>query len=83
MIAEVGPDREDRALVIHAPFGNDGETELNAHLIVAAPELLEALETCERYLVERGVEFKGRTGRTIVLPKIRAAIAKAKGEPTE
>ena len=46
----------------------------------AAPDLLEALEEAEKYLVERGIEIRGFTGRTIILPKIRAAIAKATGK---
>lgn len=33
-----------------------------------------ALKLCERYLVERGIETRGTTGRTIVLPAIRDAI---------
>jgi hypothetical protein len=41
--------------------------------------LLEALEMVETYLVERGIESRGTTGRTLVLPRIRAAIASVKG----
>jgi hypothetical protein len=42
-------------------------------------ELLEALEMVETYLIERGIESRGTTGRTLVLPRIRAAIAAVKG----
>ena len=68
-------------------YGEDGEcvaervcSEDDANLIAAAPELLEALEGVEKYLVERGIERKGTVGRTIVLPAIKKAIAKARGE---
>jgi len=44
-------------------------------------ELLEALEMVEIYLVERGIETRGTIGRTLVLPRIRAAIAAVKGGP--
>jgi hypothetical protein len=54
--------------------------EANARLIAAAPELLEALEEAETYLVERGIDIRGVTGRTVILPKMRAAIAKATGK---
>ena len=33
-----------------------------------------ALESAEAYLVERGIEYKGTVGRTILLPKIREAL---------
>jgi hypothetical protein len=56
------------------------EGKANARLIAAAPELLEALEEAETYLVERGVDIRGVTGRTVILPKMRAAIAKATGK---
>lgn len=51
-----------------------------AHLTDVNKTLLETLEQCEAYLVERGIENKGVTGRTVILPAIRAAIAKGKGE---
>lgn len=50
------------------------------HLRILNVEFFDALVECEKYLVERGIENSGVTGRTIVLPKIRAAIAKARGE---
>lgn len=49
-----------------------------AHLVEVNKTLLETLEQCEAYLVERGIERKGVTGRTVILPAIRAALAKAK-----
>ena len=33
-----------------------------------------ALESAEAYLVERGIEYKGTVGRTILLQKIREAL---------
>lgn len=35
----------------------------------------DALESVEKYLVERGVACRGTVGRTIILPKIRKALA--------
>jgi hypothetical protein len=58
------------------------QCEANARLIASSPDLLEALEAAEAYLVERGLDFRGVTGRTVILPKMRAAIAKATGEDT-
>ena len=49
------------------------------HLERQRDELLEALEMVETYLVERGIKSRGTTGRTLVLPRIRAAIAAVKG----
>lgn len=46
-----------------------------SHAVIG--ELYEALQAVESYLVERGIETRGVTGRTIVLPKIKAALAKA------
>ena len=55
--------------------------ESNARLIAAAPELFETLLLVENYLVERGIEHKGKVGRTEILPKIRAALSKATESP--
>lgn len=44
----------------------------NARLIAAAPDLLEALESC--------IEHGSMTGAEWVVDKARAAIAKARGE---
>jgi len=60
----------------------DDEDYANAHLIAAAPELLEALEAEEEW---RGREAAGEIDpewdyETMVAAKRRAAISKAKGE---
>jgi hypothetical protein len=52
---------------------NDGETQANARLIAAAPDLLEAADDALADL--EGYEFAAETIR-----KLRAAIAKATGE---
>ena len=59
------------AWVVDADFARRLERERD--------ELLEALEMVEIYLVERGIETRGTIGRTLVLPRIRAAIAAVKG----
>ena len=51
-----------------------GEGLANARLIAAAPEILEALEDCERNMIISTQADMARPER------IRAAIAKAKGE---
>ena len=53
----------------------DGDTEANANLIAAAPDMLEALEK----LVSRIDETRGPTADT-ALAAARAAIKKARGE---
>ena len=55
------------------------ECEANAHLIAAAPELLEALEKVDSYWSSPG-EDDWVTHYNTVLQPVRAAIAKAKGE---
>ena len=40
--------------------------------------LMEALELAETYLIERGIATRGTTGRTVVLPKMQAALAAAR-----
>lgn len=59
----------------------DDEDKANANLIATAPELLQQLEIAERTIVEM-LETLGRDAKLKhnVLPEIRAAIAKAKGE---
>lgn len=62
--------------------------EEDAHLIAAAPELLEALESLERegwlkHIEARAVTVPGSDVASDILnhiAKVRAAIAKAKGE---
>lgn len=49
------------------------EREANAHLIAAAPDLLEALQVAEMVLRERGLRAMGE------YKQIEAAIAKATG----
>jgi len=63
-----GPKTEAPAPVMIASLHNArGAHKANARLIAAAPELLEALELCERALEEHAAKMA------------RAAIAKAKG----
>jgi hypothetical protein len=50
------------------------ESAANARLIAAAPELLAALRDAARFLV-----YPGNVVHPEVLPKVRAAIAKAEG----
>lgn len=56
-------------------FNFPGETEANARLIAAAPELLEALQVAELILRERGLRAHGG------YKQIESAIAKATGAP--
>jgi len=65
----------------------DGSDDANAHLIAAAPDLLEALRTAEAALADIGdadrepgddVEWCERRAAE-ALPLVRAAIAKARG----
>ncbi len=57
-------------------YGLTKPWQANASLIASAPELLEALEACERLLSANPPSGMGSG----TLPYIRAAIAKAKGE---
>lgn len=59
----------------------NGETErlANAHLIAAAPDLLEALILLEHELVESGNARSRDYGWKPAIEKTRAAIAKATG----
>jgi hypothetical protein len=66
-----------------SPFGVDGDpdsTDANAHLIAAAPDLLEALEAAYMILNSLDPEDSpgGRQRLADTLATIRAAIAKAK-----
>lgn len=59
-------------MVAVATTGFSCPTAANASLIAAAPDLLEALETC--------IDYGSMTGGEWVSDKARAAIAKARGE---
>ena len=43
-------------------------------------DTIKVLELVEKYLVERHIETRGITGRTIVLPAVREHLAKLRGE---
>ncbi len=60
------------------------ESEANARLIAAAPELLEIVEELGRFITNIENGFKPSTEDTIsafkfIAPQVRAAIAKAEG----
>lgn len=74
IVALVAPDREDRALVVHAHQGDDTQADANARLIAAAPELLEALEGLLAVSVDTS------PAELLAMIAAREAIAKAKGE---
>ena len=65
------------------PYHRRGEQEANAHLIAAAPELLEALRLCERLFLPRFIHAPGWASLsdehedTVAVRKVFAAIAKA------
>jgi hypothetical protein len=68
------------------PFPRREESEANARLIAAAPELLEALQKAREYVAKVNGSIVGAIGHdnTIVKPDldlIDAAIAKAEGRP--
>jgi hypothetical protein len=78
MVELVGPDVENDFVVT---FPSDGYHEgymesANAHLIVAAPELLEACKWADRALAPFSKDPAEKSG----IAMIRNAIAKAKGE---
>lgn len=60
-----------------AAWFDDFPSEANAHLIAAAPELLEALD-----MIEKSISGGGRvvTFSDLDIKEIQTAIAKAKGE---
>lgn len=73
VVATLAEDRDDRALVVHAPHGNADQDDANAYLIAAAPELLAALQ---RYVnCDKARDVSGDTPAR----QARAAIAKATG----
>lgn len=44
---------------------------------------LRALRAVEKYLVDRGIEHRGTTGRTWVLPLVREAIEQIEAAPLD
>jgi hypothetical protein len=62
----------------HYGNGKSSTGEANAHLIAAAPELLEALEEVRRHVVENLTKMYGHS-EFGEIRRIDAAIAKAKG----
>ena len=77
----IGPDGLHIARMEPRNSGTpQADQDADARLIAAAPEMFAALKKCEEYLVERNIERRGTVGRTQVLPMIRAAITRAKGE---
>lgn len=74
IVTEWEDEDDQRPMICTLPFRHyDHENEANARLIAAAPELLEALEALQPYVLHLpdGAPIK---------ETIRAAIAKAKGE---
>lgn len=77
----------DKSIVAEVPhadvLGRTPEIEANAHLIVAAPDMLEALRKAERALSLRttyGTKAKPTVAElNVMLDDFRAAIAKAEG----
>ena len=57
-----------------------GQTKVNARLLAAAPDMLEALETACDELCRQSFSTDDQTGVNYAIDKARAAIAKAKGE---
>lgn len=80
LMVESGPADPDEAIAIASVWsdgddGSDTESEANAALVSAAPDLLAALEESIEYS-----PYKGESEETPFLRRARAAIAKAKGE---
>jgi hypothetical protein len=76
---EIFADNQSRNIAdVWISFANieDEEAKANARLIAAAPDLLEALEAFAEYAE------KGTWGSLDPVTQARAAIAKAKGDPS-
>lgn len=64
-------------------------SEADAHLIAAAPDLLEALESMRDWLIAAevekgaplGVGYAANVQKPVVIEKMRAALARAKSDP--
>lgn len=87
--AETADDRSAFVCdLVAVPSRSRAEVDANGYLLAAAPDLLEALQEAEAMLLvamRRDLEFDRDTQTTIIdghagMVKIRAAIAKAKGE---
>lgn len=59
----------------------NGHNPANARLIAAAPEMLNMLLSAENWFREYDVQNGPDSGAQLLLENIRAAIAKATGEP--
>jgi hypothetical protein len=66
------PGRTRKIADVYAGGGTLAERHANAHLVAAAPELLEALRTMLAYAT---------TADSQAVAKAKAAIAKAEGKP--
>lgn len=62
-------------------FGSGAQSKANAHLIAAAPDLLEALKSLQAIMCdpENNPSFAGSDGDRTVAREAFAAIAKAEG----
>jgi hypothetical protein len=77
-VMAVGMTPANTLVSIADPWFNDEEAEANAHLIAAAPELLEALKRAQRFIAKvdelhQTIYFDGLD------EECQAAIAKAEG----
>ena len=61
----------------------DGETEVAAHLMAAAPDMLEALQMVRSLFVAVSQLSKATSGDQNIFETIEKAIAKAEGEENE
>jgi hypothetical protein len=72
----LGPDGQNVADVCDSAGMSEAEARANALLLSAAPDMLAALAVAEGYLARRVTGTNG-VGERDVLPRIRAALAKA------